>query len=304
MCYVTDNSPFLGRHFLPAPDHISDVNKFSKLTEHGVYQFPTESSVDPEVDAASYHLGARLQILVNNQSAEHLKLPVNTPGTHFCPLSKPVRFLKETKINCLTELTQENCDGEQMSGERYVDQFVSANAHGVEKANTSVRYLCLNTRGENFVRIMKRDNRKINYGDPHYEPNKFIDCDILFLNSFFDPKSRICYNALLALDYKFTWNGTNITHANVTFWFADVPYMDFMESDTKAPKMYLSQKFSVSFEHAVKAPILKPNSSSNATISNSTKDEQMLDTDEIKLRSGNPGYLDGRPLIIGTLTTK
>jgi Protein of unknown function (DUF1619) len=305
MCYVTDNSPFLGRHFLAAPDPITDANKFSKVTEHSVYQFPTESSVDPEVDAASYHVGSRLQILVNNQSAAHLRLPVNTPGTHFCARTEPVRFLKSSKTNCLRELTAENCDGEQMSGEKYVDQFVSTSAHGVEKANTTVRYLCLSRRGENFVRIVKQDNRKINYGDPRYDPNNFTNCDILFLNSFFDPKSKICYNALLGIDYKFTWNGTNVTHANVTFRFADVPYMEFMENDTKAPKFYLSQKFSVSYEHAVKPPTLKVNSSSsNNTTSNSTRETLEVENEEIQLRSGNPGYIDGRPLIIGTLTSR
>jgi len=292
---VTDNSPFLGQHFLTPPDQISDVNKFSKLTE-SVYQFPTESTVDPEVDALIYQVGAKINILAN-KTANHLLLPVNAPGTNFCPRDAPVRFLSSTKTNCLRELTPENCASDEISVDKYLEQIVSKTAHGAEKTNASVRYLCDTSKGEKYVRVQKQDNRKMSYGDES-SASRFIDCDSIFLTSFFEPRSRICYNALLRIDYIFTWNGTNITHVNATFKFADIPILEYKLDDTKAPKFYLSQQFTVKFEHVFVEKVVNETSNSSEP---SNYDES---SDALKWRSGNPGYIDGKPLILGTLTSR
>ncbi|XP_059483370.1 tectonic-1-like [Neocloeon triangulifer] len=297
ICYITDNSPFLGRHFLAPPEQINENNKFLKLAD-ATQQFANDHPAKAKVDPPVYKFGFKMKILPNNNSEDHFFLPTKVPGSNFCLLDKPVRFLINENTVCLRELSADSCANYPISVDKFLERVIGNTGQALETANITNNFMCLNKRGENFVRIQKRDNRVIDYYSKDGIKEKFEPCtDILFTNSFFDPRTGICYNALISAEYRITWNGTNITSVNATFKLADVSIKMYEKTDSKTPKFFLSQTFSFAFEHW-KANLHEMNESQNST--NEVEEPKSNNLPKIE-RSGNPGYLDGKPLIIGTL---
>ncbi|XP_065343532.1 tectonic-1-like isoform X2 [Cloeon dipterum] len=291
ICYVTDNSPYLGRHFLTPPDHVTDYAKFSKLAEN-VYQFPSDSKVDLESNHLIYQFGSRLTLLPNNHSEEFLSMPDKIPGTNFCSRDKPIRYLKNRRTYCLRHLTAKSCEEHPVSIEKFLDKTLSKTVSSLEGMISTVNFLCMNkTSARRFMRIMKRDSRELGYFLNYDWRGEFTNCsETQFLSSFFDPRTKICYNSLLGVDYTIFWNGTNITSVETTFRLADIDVLEWRIKTS--PKFYLSQQFSVSFQHAENT-----SSVSNETNSNFTEFAEIA----AGVRSGNPGYQDGNNLIVGNL---
>jgi len=321
LCVAINNSPFVGYFYnVTDPSLSQDSLSFNTLAEkkkRETFAFLESEERQQPVSGGLYTAETTIKTAANSEDVTYARATLGVlslPQTVFnglCSQSAPVRFLEEVSSRCVLELEESLCNSQSpWSALNYLMPIKLSRppcrlppavlAQGrlndtvggaPELASTEVRYICTDvTEYVSMTTQNSQDLVTIN-SSSLFESNaprnkslercSFDDGESLPPSPVFNSTTRVCSNVVVKVEYEFKWHERRIdaVKASVTLGNVQIPPIKPKTSlaTSTASVNTISQSFSVKFLHS---PLL--NSSSVHTLFQ---------------RSGNPGYLRGRPVL-------
>ena len=318
LCVSINNSPVIGYFYnVTSPSLAQDSASFNTLSgkrKRSVFSY-VESEERRTVNAGGlYTVGTTVKTAANAEDGTYSRATLGVlslPQTVFnglCSQNTPVKFLEEISSRCVLQLEESLCNSQspwsalnylmpiKLSGlpcsfpPAVLAQGGLNDTGGTpELANTEVQYFCTDITA--YVSMTTRvsgdlvtSNTSSLFESVTRESEDLTRCafddgETLPPAPVFNKTTRMCSNVVVKVEYEFEWRERRIdaVKATVTLGNVQIPSVNTktgLLSSTNAITT-ISQNFSVKFIHTL-------NSSS------------ARDTFQ---RSGNPGYLRGRPVL-------
>lgn len=298
MCVVMDNSPIKGTYYeydskpVPSPDQFPA----SKLSENAIrpeYSFgQLLSATNDEVTRTQYTVGDRIQAAVANageyseEAADSAipafrgfwQLPTNGVDGR-CSESNPILF-REAVVDsntCIQETTNINtaCELRGFNARKYTSDLLIAKKHksGLDPLQ--------------YVNIIPGIIKKLNSDGTYTEISGLVVNGTGVLpKTVYNTTTSICHNALVQAHYHVTYtpltSGSLPGSGTISSITVDAVLMDISGTGAKV----LEQEFLIDFV-------------SDAAVASSSSNLPGYNTS----RSGNPGYITGRPVLAGEYMT-
>lgn len=318
LCVSINNSPVIGYFYnVTSPSLAQDSASFNTLSgkrKRSVFSY-VESEERRTANAGGlYTVGTTVKTAANAEDGTYSRATLGVlslPQTVFnglCSQNTPVKFLEEVSSRCVLQLEESLCNSQspwsalnylmpiKLSGlpcsfpPAVLAQGGLNDTGGTpELANTEVQYFCtditayvsMTTRvsGDSVTSNTSSLFESVTQESADLTRCAFDDGETLPPAPVFNKTTRMCLNVVVKVEYEFEWRERRIdaVKAIVTLGNVQIPSVNTktgLVSSTNAITT-ISQNFSVKFIHTL-------NSSS------------ALDTFQ---RSGNPGYLRGRPVL-------
>lgn len=321
LCVTINNSPVIGYFYnVTSPPLAQDAISFNTLAEkkkREVFTFLESEERRTSISGGLYTAGATIKTAANSEDVNYARATLGVltlPQSVFndlCLQNAAVRFLQEFSSHCVLELEESFCNSQSSwSALNYLmpnklsrpacplppvvlaEGRLNDTVGGIpETAVTDVQYFCAGvvayvsktTQGsEDSVRIngssLFESNSQENKTPERCE---FDDGETVPPAPFFNKTTRICSNVVVKVEYEVKWRERRIDaiKASVTLGNVQIPAIK-AKSGLATSNTFIntvSQSFSVRFLHS-------PLNSSSAS---QTPFQ----------RSGNPGYLLGRPVL-------
>ena len=304
LCIYKDNSPYLGEYY-DIPPKIETLSGYDHQTSKIVKKVPdyevTVKQGPSENDTEHYKYGVSVKTLYDRREGVlgKLSLPLHSL-TGGC-VTSPVRFLKNSKSVCTNPLSSQVCLGAKntlFDHQMYLMSFpgiantpnfaqVLAKNNFLDTVKTTVKYFTTDT-AENYVNKntdeesvdevddiddvfdkILNERKNIQFKE-NVENGNIREYEKLQENAHYDPEENACKNLVLEARYTFSWAGYQILGAQVDILLGNISLTNL------GADLAIRQHFQVEFVHVNKsAKVKKPS----------------------QLRSGNPGYIQGKPLI-------
>ena len=321
LCVAINNSPFTGYFYnLTSPSLAQDSASFNSLARNKKresFTFMENEERRTTISSGLYTVGTSIKTAANAEDVNYVRATVGVlslPQTVFnglCSQDVPVRFLEQVSSRCVLELEESLCNSQSpWSALNYLMpiqldrptcvQPPSVLAQGrlnetggpPELATTDVRYYCTDIAAFVSAAAKESENSLTNNSSSLFESSAqeradptrcaFDDGETLPPAPVFNKTTRLCTNVVVKVEYEFEWRDRRIdaVKARVTLGNVQIPAVKTntgLVTSTDAINT-LSQSFSVNFTHS---PLLNSSNIREAPFQ----------------RSGNPGYLLGRPVL-------
>ena len=324
LCVAINNSPVIGYFYnVTSPSLAQDSASFNTLAgkkKRESFSFLESEQRRTTISSGLYTAGTTIKTAANAEDVNYARANLGVlslPRTVFnglCSQNAPIRFLEEDSSRCVLELDESLCNSHSpWSALNYLMPIKLSRpacplppavlAQGKqndtvggtqETASTDVRYFCL----EAYVSVASQEseNSVRNNSSSLFERNApestpparcaFDDGETLPPSPVFNKTTRMCTNVVVTVEYEFRWRERRIdaVKATVTLGSVHIPATKSKSglATSAAAINTISQIFSVKFLHS---PPLNSSSVRETPIH----------------RSGNPGYLRGRPVLSGQL---
>ncbi|KAG8224138.1 hypothetical protein J437_LFUL005472 [Ladona fulva] len=328
LCYVKNNSAVLGFNYNDIKILDSQVDFLKIVDQQRFYTFahPHTQEISSSINIdRSYTYGSRIQVF-----SEHLKevslfeLPYPAISGLSCTTSRPVQFLLNSSWKCKQSITAQDCDSSSspynlmnfvISGKndslwQLANIFppkLMKNLKDKSIGEVFVKNICLHS-GSDFGWITKRifNLEEIKVPLPQTE-EYIVECGefLELLKTSYDANNALCQNVLVGAEFIFEWSGSEIVRLNATYVLTDIA-VSHSNSLNKGRTYYHSHR-----EFLMKRKNLERNKAYVTQIFNvgyipQGKEMKKFSPSQenASLKSGNPGYLIGKPLISGNLRLK
>ncbi|XP_071446899.1 tectonic-3-like [Hetaerina americana] len=330
LCLYVNNAAILGYQY-------KDIGQFEnldafqkKVLDCSHYRFINISSPNApdENFESTYSFGSNVQIY-EDQSGEMtpLLLPYPVIEATSCSATTSVPFLIDKMWKCSWPLTVEDCEithsplqllpyvfsGENETAWQDIDVFPPKVVKNIGKKSFAEPILnvhCYNNGSEyiviysNSFGIKPHEKHRASYL-PINEMGKLTKkCPDLYtrINTSYDMEKEICQNVVASVELEFIWHESEIIQLNARYALVDVPmsletYLSNKKSQhwvIQEKKMSKSEKFRIYVTQSFKTTFKYQHLEGKA----GTKP---ISSGDVAVRSGNPGYLYGKPLITGIL---
>ncbi|XP_046391177.1 tectonic-1-like [Ischnura elegans] len=296
---------------------VEDIEGFEKILlggNHQLFAKKTSLKLGKEEESLSlYERGTNIQIY-EDETAEILPMALPYPliGTSFCTATTSIQFLVDKSWSCTWSVTAEECEAAfspfhllqymfQSGNESFWSAFekppprIVKNISKKNLADSSVVLNCYKN-GSDYI-VTSSNFLGLKTGD-------MIECDDFnnILSTSYDKVDGICLNVVMGVELEFFWKGSEIVKLNARYALVDIPILsgnDSLENSVNRSQMSHHQKRLV---YKQKSGVLI-NQTFKVTfrLYKDGKDSTPVMPVDVIMRSGNPGYLIGRPLISGIL---
>ena len=323
LCLSDALSPYLGVYYEERPlletkaHYDLEVERLENLQHKGFEDRSATGQLVEERHPLEYRHGSSLATVFDFDLAlfGKVQLPVQTLSGQ-C-LSAPLRHLEPLSSSCTHLLTAETCVQSRLSfldHTVYLTGAASSFLGPVERvltgigsdetvptlvrvytSNSAFKYLTLSGAGseqrprpgENGADTLADLLSVLSSGQSRPSSNRFhsreFKHDLTRMEAgTIEPvhlKGDICKNVVLEVEYEFEWRGRELTGLKVDVLLGNLSVKGEEEMDPLKSSKHLNQFFSAKFVHQVEK---------------ATEEEDVFET------SGNPGYVVGKPLIVGT----
>ena len=308
-----------------SPPSAQDTLSFSTLEERKTrsrFSFSESEERSAFISSSLYLAGTTIKTAANTDEPSYaravlgeLSLPQGV-FTRLCSQTAPVRFLEEFASGCVHELEESLCSSSSAVNALNYLMPINLNQPGCplpsavlaegrlnetlggppKLASTEVRYFCIDinkyvsmtTEGSDDTRMNDTTSlfKSISPDTDSAERCEFDDGQTKPPAPEFNTTTRLCSNVVVKVEYEFSWQGTQVTEvlARVFLGNVKIPAIQVNAglATSQIPTHTLSQSFSVKFRHSAQ------NSSSSGQ--------------KTAQRSGNPGYVRGRPVLSRLVT--
>jgi len=307
LCIHTENSPYLGEYY-EIPIKIETLSGYDhQMANKGKKPLSFEASGNPvpsENNTEHYKYGVSVKTLYDRREGVLGKLSLPLQSLTGACVQSPVRFLKNSESVCTKPLSSEVCmtaKNTLFDHQMYIMSFpgiantpnfaqVLAKNNFLETVKTTVNYYTTDST-DKYINVNSDENlleetddlnhiigklSKIEKGakfKENIENENIRDYEKLQENAHYDPEENACKNLVLEARYTFSWAGYEILDVEVDILLGNISLSDLGKDDTD---LHIRQYFKVEFIHV------------NKTAAEKKPKHQ---------RSGNPGYITGKPLI-------
>ena len=321
LCVVIVNSPLIGYFFnFTSPSAASDSASFNSLAstkKREPFRFVESEGRQTTLSGGFYRAGETIKTAANAEDVRYVGATLGVlslPQPVFnglCSQTTPVRFLEEFSSRCVLELDQAFCSSQSpWSALNYVmptklgrpacllppavlaqGRLNDTAGAPPELANTDVRYYCGDVSAYVSMTPEAPGDLQLNssslFGTNSTETPAFQRCvfdtgETIPPAPAFNKTTRVCSNVVVRVEYEFKWRERRIdaVMGKVTLGNVRLPALKPQTGRATSDNFVntLGQTFSVKFLHSPQ-------------IINSTKNQIPFE------RSGNPGYLRGRPVL-------
>lgn len=305
LCVTINNNPLIGYFYnLTSPPLAQDSSGFNTLSakrKREAFTFSESEERQTSISSGFYTAGTTIKTATNTEDKNYARATLGVlslPQSVFnglCVQNTAVRFLKDVSSGCVFESEESLCNSQSpWSALNYLmpnklsqpgcplpPAVLAEGSLGdivgeiPAIANTEVQYFCIS----DAIDSVSTTAQKL--GEARCD---FDDGDSLPPAPFFNKTTRTCSNVVTKVEYEFTWYGRRIdaVQAQITLGSVAIPFVRDMvqvvTSDTFINTV--GQNFSVRFLHALR----------NSSNSSSVRQTPVQ-------RSGNPGYVLGRPVL-------
>lgn len=321
LCVVIVNSPLIGYFFnFTSPSAASDSASFNSLAstkKREPFSFVESEGRQTTLSGGFYRAGETIKTAANAEDVRYVGATLGVlslPQPVFnglCSQTTPVRFLEEFSSRCVLELDQAFCSSQSpWSALNYVmptklgrpacllppavlaqGRLNDTAGAPPELANTDVRYYCGDVSAYVSMTPEAPGDLQLNTSSlfgtnstetPAFERCEFDTGETIPPAPMFNKTTRVCSNVVVRVEYEFKWRERRIdaVMGKVTLGNVQLPALKPQTGRATSDNFVntLGQTFSVKFLHSPQ-------------IINSTKNQIPFE------RSGNPGYLRGRPVL-------
>lgn len=321
LCVVIVNSPLIGYFFnFTSPSAASDSASFNSLAstkKRETFSFVESEGRQTTLSGGFYRAGETIKTAANAEDVRYVGATLGVlslPQPVFnglCSQTTPVRFLEEFSSRCVLELDQAFCSSQSpWSALNYVmptklgrpacllppavlaqGRLNDTPGAPPELANTDVRYYCGDVSAYVSMTPEAPGDLQLNTSSlfgtnstetPAFERCEFDTGETIPPAPAFNKTTRVCSNVVVRVEYEFKWRERRIdaVMGKVTLGNVQLPALKPQTGRATSDNLVntLGQTFSVKFLHSPE-------------IINSTKNQIPFE------RSGNPGYLRGRPVL-------
>lgn len=321
LCVVIVNSPLIGYFFnFTSPSAASDSASFNSLAstkKRETFSFVESEGRQTTLSGGFYRAGETIKTAANAEDVRYVGATLGVlslPQPVFnglCSQTTPVRFLEQFSSRCVLELDQAFCSSQSpWSALNYVmptklgrpacllppavlaqGRLNDTAGAPPELANTDVRYYCGDVSAYVSMTPEAPGDLQLNtsslFGTNSTETPAFERCvfdtgETIPPAPAFNKTTRVCSNVVVRVEYEFKWRERRIdaVMGKVTLGNVHLPALKPQTGRATSDNLVntLGQTFSVKFLHSPQ-------------IINSTKNQIPFE------RSGNPGYLRGRPVL-------
>lgn len=321
LCVVIVNSPLIGYFFnFTSPSASSDSASYNSLAstkKREPFSFVESEGRQTTLSGGFYRAGETIKTAANAEDVRYVGATLGVlslPQPVFnglCSQTTPVRFLEEFSSRCVLELDQAFCSSQSpWSALNYVmptklgrpacllppavlaqGRLNDTAGAPPELANTDVRYYCGDVSAYVSMTPEAPGDLQLNtsslFGTNSTETPAFERCvfdtgETIPPAPAFNKTTRVCSNVVVRVEYEFKWRERRIdaVMGKVTLGNVQLPALKPQTGRATSDNFVntLGQTFSVKFLHSPQ-------------IINSTKNPIPFE------RSGNPGYLRGRPVL-------
>lgn len=305
LCVTINNNPLIGYFYnLTSPPLAQDSSGFNTLSakrKREAFTFSESEERQTSISSGFYTAGTTIKTATNTEDKNYARATLGVlslPQSVFnglCVQNAAVRFLKDVSSGCVFESEESLCNSQSpWSALNYLmPNKLSQPACPLPPAvlaegslgdtvgeipviaSTEVQYFCIS----DAIDSVSTTAQKL--GEARCD---FDDGDSLPPAPFFNKTTRTCSNVVTKVEYEFTWYGRRIdaVQAQITLGSVAIPFVrdmvQLVTSDTFINTV--GQNFSVRFLHALR----------NSSNSSSVRQTPVQ-------RSGNPGYVLGRPVL-------
>lgn len=321
LCVVIVNSPLIGYFFnFTSPSAASDSASFNSLAstkKREPFSFVESEGRQTTLSGGFYRAGETIKTAANAEDVRYVGATLGVlslPQPVFnglCSQTTPVRFLEQFSSRCVLELDQAFCSSQSpWSALNYVmptklgrpacllppavlaqGRLNDTAGAPPELANTDVRYYCGDVSAYVSMTPEAPGDLQLNTSSlfgtnstetPAFERCEFDTGETIPPAPAFNKTTRVCSNVVVRVEYEFKWRERRIdaVMGKVTLGNVQLPALKPQTGRATSDNFVntLGQTFSVKFLHSPQ-------------IINSTKNQIPFE------RSGNPGYLRGRPVL-------
>lgn len=321
LCVVIVNSPLIGYFFnFTSPSAASDSASFNSLAstkKREPFSFVESEGRQTTLSGGFYRAGETIKTAANAEDVRYVGATLGVlslPQPVFnglCSQTTPVRFLEQFSSRCVLELDQAFCSSQSpWSALNYVmptklgrpacllppavlaqGRLNDTAGAPPELANTDVRYYCGDVSAYVSMTPEAPGDLQLNTSSlfgtnstetPAFERCEFDTGETIPPAPAFNKTTRVCSNVVVRVEYEFKWRERRIdaVMGKVTLGNVQLPALKPQTGRATSDNFVntLGQTFSVKFLHSPQ-------------IINSTKNPIPFE------RSGNPGYLRGRPVL-------
>ena len=305
LCVTINNNPLIGYFYnLTSPPLAQDSSGFNTLSakrKREAFTFSESEERQTSISSGFYTAGTTIKTATNTEDKNYARATLGVlslPQSVFnglCVQNAAVRFLKDVSSGCVFESEESLCNSQSpWSALNYLmPNKLSQPACPLPPAvlaegslgdtvgeipviaSTEVQYFCIS----DAIDSVSKTAQKLGEARCNFD-----DGDSLPPAPFFNKTTRTCSNVVTKVEYEFTWYGRRIdaVQAQITLGSVAIPFVrdmvQLVTSDTFINTV--GQNFSVRFLHALR-------NSSNFSSVRQTPVQ----------RSGNPGYVLGRPVL-------
>ncbi|PFX31452.1 Tectonic-2 [Stylophora pistillata] len=301
LCVTINNNPLISYFYnLTSPPLAQDSSGFNLLSakrKREAFTFSESEERQTSISSGFYSAGTTIKTATNTEAKNYARAKLGVlslPQSVFnglCVQNAAVRFLEDVSSGCVFESEESLCNSQSpWSALNYLmPNKLSQPACPMPPAvlaegslgdtvgeipvisSTEVQYFCTDVADHVSTTAQKLGDARCN----------FDVGDTLPPAPFFNKTKRTCSNVVTKVEYEFTWSGRRIdaVQARITLGSVAIPLArdmaQLVTSDTFTNSV--GQSFSVRFLHALR----NSSNSSSAPVQ----------------RSGNPGYVLGRPVL-------
>ena len=300
---------------LTSPSLAQDATSFSTLADkkkREVFTFFESEERQTSFSGGLYSAGTTIKTAANTEDVNYARATLgilNLPQSVFnglCSQNAAVRFLEDVSSGCVLELEESLCNSESpWSALNYVmpnklsrpacplppavlaEGRLNDTVGGLPKVSTTeVQYYCTDVAEHVFKASVQSDSSALFENNTQQsktsERCEFDDGETLPPAPVFNQTTRICSNVVFKVEYEFKWRERRVdaVQAKVTLGDVEIPEIK-ANYDLATSNKFIStvgQSFSVKFLHSL---LLNSSSASQTPFQ----------------RSGNPGYVRGRPVL-------
>lgn len=319
LCVTINNSPVIGYFYnLTSPPLAQDATSFNTLADkkkREAFTFLESEERQTSNSGGLYSAGTTIKTAANTEDFNYARATLgilNLPQSVFnglCLQNAAVRFLEDVSSGCVLELEESLCNSQSSwSALNYLmpnklsrpacplppavlaERRLNDTVGGIpEISTTEVQYYCADVAA--YVSKTSPQSQDSVNSSSLFESNtqenktpercEFDDGETLPPAPVFN-KTRICSNVVVKVEYEFKWRERRIdaVQAKVTLGDVEIPAVKAKSGLATSNNFIstVSQSFSVQFLHS---PALNSSSASQTPFQ----------------RSGNPGYVRGRPVL-------
>lgn len=320
LCVTINNSPVIGYFYnLTSPPLAQDATSFNTLADkkkREAFTFLESEERQTSNSGGLYSAGTTIKTAANAEDFNYARATLgilNLPQSVFnglCLQNAAVRFLEDVSSGCVLELEESLCNSQSSwSALNYLmpnklsrpacplppavlaEGRLNDTVGGIpEISTTEVQYYCADVAA--YVSKTSPQSQDSVNSSSLFESNtqenktpercEFDDGETLPPAPVFNKTTRICSNVVVKVEYEFKWRERRIdaVQAKVTLGDVEIPAVKAKSGLATSNNFIstVSQSFSVQFLHS---PALNSSSASQTPFQ----------------RSGNPGYVRGRPVL-------
>ncbi|XP_073972196.1 uncharacterized protein isoform X2 [Rhodnius prolixus] len=256
LCFEHQNSPYLGRFFKEDNVILSKHELFELMkNRRKIYKFFKELNNDFQQNGKNQqnYLSREFILKIFNEKGyfnEYVQ-PTNIMGIGYCSSVTPLKVI-DRKSHCLLSLSIEQCNKQatqlQFIYEYFKGKFSLLTDLEENSNNTgiSMKIVCKDS-GSTFVKLF--DVITLKYLIYEIKERKTVPCREN-LTTYYNEKSEICENLIIAQTLKFIWNDTGPVGLDIDIILADIPlsldkFMDITDETESPTSLYVSQSFAI-----------------------------------------------------------